>query len=87
MDIYKYISPMIVYIIHHIIIIVKHFLLFANGELTKLARLCIIMILSALSAGKEVESVEYILSFVMSVMARIVGYYAFKWLDRRKSDK
>lgn len=47
----------------------------------------ILIILSASSAGKEVETVEYITTFVLSVMAGIVDHYLCKWLDRHKSDK
>ena len=47
----------------------------------------IIKLLSASSVGKEVERMEYIISFVLSVMASVVGYYICKWLDRHKSDK
>ena len=46
----------------------------------------IINTLSALSARKEVEIMDYILSFVLSVAASVVGYYICKWLDGHKSD-
>ena len=29
---------------------------------------------------------EYILSFLVSVLARIAGYYVCKWLDRNNND-
>lgn len=32
-------------------------------------------------------TVQYIISFVMAVMARVVGDYVSKWLDSHKSDK
>jgi len=31
--------------------------------------------------------VAYIISFVISVAASVVGYYICKWLDRDRSDK
>ena len=37
---------------------------------------------SASSVRKEVELVEYIISFVLSVLASVVGYYICKWFDR-----
>ena len=50
--------------------------------------MCAIMHTSASSVRKEVENLDYILSFVLSVTARIVGYFVCKWLDRHnKSDK
>lgn len=30
--------------------------------------------------------VEYLISFLVSVIASIVGYYICKWLDRNDSD-
>ena len=41
------------------------------------------MFLSASSVRKEVEHMGYIVSFVVSVMASIVGYYICKWIDRK----
>lgn len=44
--------------------------------------------MSASSVRKEVEGMEYILSFVTSILARIAGYYVCKWLNnRQKPDK
>ena len=37
---------------------------------------------SASSVRREVELMVYIISFVSSVMASVVGYYICKWLDR-----
>lgn len=37
---------------------------------------------SASSVREEVELMVYIISFVSSVMASVVGYYICKWLDR-----
>ncbi len=51
------------------------------------AKYDILITLSASSAGKEVETLEYIITFVVSVVAEIVGYYIRKRLDRHKSDK
>ncbi len=48
----------------------------------------IIIILSASSDGKEVEALEYIFTFLVSVMAGITSNYLCKWLDRHiSSDK
>lgn len=59
-----------------------------QNELTNNVKICIINVLSALSARKEVEFMTYIISFVLSVAASVVGYYICKWLDRHeKSDK
>jgi hypothetical protein len=56
--------------------------------LTRLSKNDIMTILSALSAREEVERVKYIISFVVSVMARLVGDRLSKWLDSHlKSDK
>ena len=41
------------------------------------------MFLSASSVRKEVESVNVLISFVVSVAASVVGYYICKWIDRR----
>lgn len=38
---------------------------------------------SALSARKEVEALAYIISFVISVAASVIGYYICKWLGRK----
>lgn len=32
-------------------------------------------------------NMQYIISFVVAVVARIAGYYVCKWLDSHKSDK
>lgn len=56
--------------------------------LTYLSKNDILISLSALSARKEVERMEYIISFVLSVMASVAGNCISKWLDRYdKSDK
>ena len=55
--------------------------------LTNYAKPDTIRPLSASSARKEEELLEYIISFVLSVMASVVGDYVCKWLDRHKSDK
>ena len=47
----------------------------------------ILVTLSASSAGKEVKILDYIITFVLSVVADIVGFFIRKWLDRHKSDK
>jgi len=47
----------------------------------------IIKLLSASSVRKEVELMVFIITFVSSVLASVVGYYICKWLDRHKSDK
>ena len=33
------------------------------------------------------ERMEYLITFVISVVARVAGNYISKWLDRLKSDK
>ena len=48
--------------------------------------MCIINSLSALSARKEVERMEYLITFVLSVAASVAGNYIRKWLDRHNSD-
>ncbi len=48
----------------------------------------IIKLLSASSVRKEVERMNYLISFVVTITARIVGYFVCKWLDsHRMSDK
>lgn len=47
----------------------------------------IIDLLSALPQWEEVNSVEYIFSFVVSVVARLIGHLLCKWVDRHLSDK
>ena len=42
-----------------------------------------IIILSASSVRKEVELMTYIISFVVSVMASVVGNYISKRIDRK----
>jgi len=49
-------------------------------SLTKYFICGIIRLLSASSVRKEVERMEYIISFVLSVMASVVGCYICKWL-------
>ena len=44
------------------------------------------LLLSTLSSRKEVSLMEYILAFLISVLASIVGYYICKWLDRNTRD-
>ena len=34
-----------------------------------------------------IERMEYLITFVISVVARVAGNYISKWLDRLKSDK
>ncbi len=41
------------------------------------------MSMSASSVRKEVELVAYVASFVISVVASVVGYYICKWIDRK----
>ena len=54
----------------------KHFKLFA---------IYVIIYMSASSVRKGVLHVDYILSFVVAIVARIAGYYICKWLDSRKN--
>jgi hypothetical protein len=56
----------------------------AVTRLTILTKDDIIIVLSALSARKEVKYMKYIMSFVVSVMARLVGDRLSKWLDRHE---
>lgn len=42
------------------------------------------LLLSTLSSRKEVSLMEYILAFLISVLASIAGYYICKWLDKDK---
>ena len=47
-----------------------------------------IIMLSALPWWEEVNGVtEYIISFVVSVVARLVGHLLCKWVDKHSSDK
>ena len=39
------------------------------------------------SARREVESMDAIASFALSVLAGVVSYYICKWLDHRKDKK
>ena len=39
--------------------------------------------MSASSVRKEVELMEYIVNFVISVAADVIGYYICKWVDRK----
>ena len=39
--------------------------------------------MSASSVRKEVELMEYIITFVISVAASVAGYYVCKWVDRK----
>ncbi|WP_227149193.1 hypothetical protein [Lacrimispora sp. 210928-DFI.3.58] len=41
-----------------------------------------IKMLPTLSSRKEVMSVDYIVTFLISVLASVAGYYICKWLDR-----
>ena len=36
------------------------------------------------SGGKEVKIMEFLMSFMISVLASVVSYYICKWLDRDK---
>ena len=38
--------------------------------------------LPTLSSRKEVMSVDYIVTFLISVLASVAGYYICNWLDR-----
>jgi len=40
--------------------------------------------LSTLSGRREVDAVEYVLAFLVSIGAGVVSYYICKWLDRDK---
>lgn len=44
----------------------------------------IIKKLSTLSSRKEVDLLEYISSFILSIAAGVICYYIGKWLDRKK---
>ena len=40
------------------------------------------IMLSTLSSRKGVIHLEYIIAFLVSVLASVAGYYICKWLDR-----
>ena len=60
----------------YIMIYIKQWTAFYQSDITKL--------LLTLSSRKEVRPVQYITTFLISVMAGIVCYYICKWLDRDK---
>lgn len=41
----------------------------------------------AILTGKGVKDVEYLLTFLVSVAANIVGHVVCKWLDRHDDDR
>lgn len=41
------------------------------------------MFLLVSSVGEEVETMTYIISLIISVVAGIINYYICKWLDRK----
>ena len=48
------------------------------------ANFCVILSLLPLSipsSGKEVSSLIYLINFIVSVAAQVVGYFLCKWLD------
>ncbi len=59
----------------------------SGNILKKISNYDIIIPLSALSARKEVEHMDSIISFVLAIVARVVGHLICKWLDSHKSDK
>lgn len=57
------------------------------NRLTNSVKICIIIILSALSARREVERMDYLIAFILSVVASVTGNYINKWLDRYMSKR
>ena len=49
-----------------------------QNELTNNVKICIINVLSALSAREEVERMEYLIAFILSVVASVTGNYINK---------
>lgn len=47
----------------------------------------IIDLLSALPQWEEVDNMEYLLSFIVSIVARVMGHLLCKRVDRHLSDK
>ena len=48
---------------------------------TRLTPCAIMSLLLTLSSRKEVRILELLVSFIISVIASVVGYYICKWLD------
>lgn len=46
--------------------------------------MCGIMVTVGLFRREEVETVEYIINFVFSVVSSVVGNLITKWLDRKE---